>query len=381
MQDLRPMDTPPVLQREGLFHRGDQVYRIPALLYLEQHHTFLAFAEQRVSQADEKAKNIVLRRGKYQASTNQVKWKEMEVVRTAQLPGHRSMNPCPVYDEATGTLFLLFIAVQGLVSEQHQIQTRTNLVRLCCVTSEDNGKTWNPVTDLTDSAIGSAHKEWATFAIGPGHGLQLHNPTQSLVIPAYAYRLIGPEKPTPYAFCFLSNDHGKTWEMGNFTTMENTLESQVVEVNGHGQRVLYCNSRSTLRTRVQAVSSNDGVDFQHAQQIKKLFEPPHGCHGSVIGFPNPTKKILSSVDTWVLYSHPTDPLERKDLGVYLNRNPLDPAGWTKPAILARGPCAYSDLQYMGPGPSGSPQFGCLFEYENYDKILFIMFTLEQAFYS
>ncbi|XP_074046540.1 sialidase-2-like [Macrotis lagotis] len=343
----------------------------PALLYLEKYKTLLAFAEQRVSQADEEAKNIVLRRGGFKASTGQVKWKQMEVVRRAQLPDHHPKRPCPVYDEVTGTLFLLFIAVQGLVSEQHQIQTRTNLVRLCCVTSKDNGKTWSPVTDLTDSVIGSAHKEWATFASGPGHGLQLHNPTQSLVIPAYAYRLIGPEKPTPYVFCFLSNDHGKTWEMGNFITIENTLESQMVEVDGHGQRVLYCNSRSTLRTRVQAISLNDGVDFQGAQQIKKLVEPPSGCQGSVVGFPNPTKHVLGSVDTWVLYSHPTDPLELKDLGVYLNRDPLDPIGWTKPAILVKGLCAFSDLQYMGSKPNGSPQLGCLFEYGNYDQILFL----------
>ncbi|XP_068959329.1 sialidase-2 isoform X2 [Petaurus breviceps papuanus] len=368
-----------VVKKESLFKTNSQVYRIPALLYLAQHQILLAFAEQRASKADEQAKDIVLRRGKYEPSTHQVQWKEMQVVKKARLPGHRSMNPCPVYDEVTGTLFLLFIAVKGQVTENQQIHTKTNAVRLCCVTSKDQGKTWSSVQDLTNAAIGPAHKQWATFTVGPGHGVQLHNQDQTLVIPAYAYRILGPQKPIPHAFCLLSDDHGKTWKMGNFITMGNTLESQVVEVDSHGQRVLYCNSRSTLRARVQAVSQDGGVHFTGAQQVKKLVEQPLGCHGSVVGFPNPTQNASGSADTWLLYSHPKDPLKREDLGLYLNRDPLDPAGWTEPAILMRGACAYSDLQYMGPGPRGSPQFGCLFEYGNYDEILFVMFTLEQAF--
>ncbi|XP_056675958.1 sialidase-2 isoform X2 [Monodelphis domestica] len=379
---LSPMASSPLLQKKQLFHTGAHVYRIPALIYLAQHRTFLAFAEQRASTADEKAKEIVLRRGEYKPSANLVQWQEMTVMRTAQLQGHRSMNPSPVYDETTGTLFLLFIVVPGQVSEQHQITTKTNMARLCYVSSQDQGRTWSPATDLTNSAIGPAYKEWATFGIGPGHGVQLSNSSRRLVIPAYAYRILKPhKKPSPFAFCFLSDDHGQTWKMGNFTTMENTLESQVVEVGVHGQRVLYCNSRSTHKLRVQAVSFNDGMDFLDAQLNPTLVEPPHGCHGSVVGFPDPTQNVSDSADTWVLYSHPTNPSEREDLGIYLNRNPLDPKGWTKPAILARGLCAYSDLQYMGPGPNGSPQFGCLFEYGNYNEILFFMFTLEQVFHS
>ncbi|XP_043820572.1 sialidase-2 [Dromiciops gliroides] len=366
----------PVLEKERIFKMGAQAYRIPALLYLAKHHTFLAFAEQRASKKDEQAKELVLRRGEYQVSTQLVQWQEMEVLSTARLEGHRSMNPCPVYDEATETLFLLFLAVKGEVSEQFQIHNKANAARLCCVTSQNLGRSWSPCSDLTHSAIGSSYNDWATFAIGPGHGLQLHN-SGRLLIPAYAYRLLETHKePTPYAFCFSSDDHGKTWKMGNFITMEKTLESQVVEVGSHGQRFLYCNSRSTLRRRVQAVSTNDGMDFQAAQQISKLVEPLNGCQGSVIGFPDPTP---NSVDTWVLYSHPTDPLYRNNLGVYLNKDPLDPEGWSKPAMLARGPCAYSDLQYMGLGADGSPQFGCLFECKHYEEILFVMFTLKQAF--
>ena len=96
------------------------------------------------------------------------------------------MNPSPLYDEKTGTVFLFFIAIPGQVSEHHQPPTRVNVTRLCQVTSTDHGRSWSPVRDLTDSVTGPAHKDWATFAAGPGPCLQLHSPTQSLVVPAYA---------------------------------------------------------------------------------------------------------------------------------------------------------------------------------------------------
>ncbi|XP_008836328.1 sialidase-2 [Nannospalax galili] len=372
------METCPVLQRERLFHTGANAYRIPALLYLREQKTLLAFAEKRVSKKDEHAELIVLRRGGYDAATHQVQWQTQEVVTQAQLEGHRSMNPCPLYDEQTGTLFLFFIAIPGQVSEHHQLQTRVNVTRLCHVTSTDHGRTWSPVRDLTSATIGKAHQDWATFAVGPGHCLQLSNRAGSLVVPAYAYRKLHPIRaPAPSAFCFLSHNHGSTWERGNFLS-QNSLECQVAEVGTGAQRVVYLNARSSLGARVQAQSSNDGLDFQDTQAVRKLVEPPHGCHGSVVTFPSPILGPEAS-DVWLLYTHPTDSQRRTNLGVYLNPRPLDPTAWTEPTLLATGICAYSDLQSMGHGPDGSPQFGCLYESNNYEEIVFITFTLKQAF--
>ncbi|XP_031224172.1 sialidase-2 isoform X3 [Mastomys coucha] len=378
MEALRPMATCPVLQKETLFRTGVYAYRIPALLYLKKQKSLLAFAEKRASKTDEHAELIVLRRGSYNGATNRVKWQPEEVVTQAQLEGHRSMNPCPLYDKQTKTLFLLFIAVPGRVSEQHQLQTRVNVTRLCLVSSTDHGKTWSPVQDLTDTTIGSTHQEWATFAVGPGHCLQLRNSAGSLLVPAYAYRKLHPHQPpTPFAFCFISLDHGHTWKLGNFVS-ENSLECQVAEVGTGAQRVVYLNARSFLGARVQAQSPNDGLDFQDNQVVSKLVEPPHGCHGSVVAFHNPNSKPDAS-ETWLLYTHPTDSRNRTNLGVYLNQMPLDPTAWSEPTLLAMGICAYSDLQNMGRGPDGSPQFGCLYESDNYEEIIFLMFTLKQAF--
>ncbi|XP_037377835.1 sialidase-2 [Talpa occidentalis] len=369
----------PVLQREPVFQSGAHAYRIPALLYLPGQRALLAFAEKRMSKKDEHAEVIVLRRGDHDVSAQQVQWHTQEVVGAAQLEGHRSMNPSPLYDEVTGILFLFFIAVPGQVSEHHQLRTKVNVTRLCLVTSTDYGRSWSPARDLTDPAIGSAYREWATFAVGPGHCLQLHNKMQSLLVPAYAYRILGPlQSPSPFAFCFVSHDHGHTWGRGDFVAPD-TLECQVAEV-GHGpQRVVYLNARSSHRARVQAQSTNDGQTFQKPQPVQKLVEPPpSGCHGSVISFPSPHSGPRTS-DKWLLYTHPTDPQHRTNLGVYLNKRPPAPEAWSEPTLLATGSCAYSDLQGMGPGPDGSPQFGCLYESDNYEEVVFLMFTLKQAF--
>ncbi|CAI9152522.1 unnamed protein product [Rangifer tarandus platyrhynchus] len=372
------MTSCPVLQRERVFQSGAHIYRIPALLYLPQQETLLAFAEERTSKKDEHAKLIVLRRGSYDATTRQVQWHSQEAVSQAQLQGCRSMNPSPLYDETTGTIFLFFIAIPGQVSEGHQLQSGVNVTRLCQVTSRDHGRSWSPATDLTDSVIASAHSEWATFAVGPGHCLQLHNTTRSLVVPAYAYRNHqSAQEPSPSAFCLVSHDHGSTWARGSFVG-QGTLECQVAEVGDGQQRVVYLNARSPFRLRVQAQSANNGLDFEQPQQVQKLVEPPHGCQGSVIGFPSPHAGSDPPA-WWLLYTHPTDPQQRSNLGVYLNRWPPTPATWSEPTLLAPGSCAYSDLQSMGTGSDGSPQFGCLYESGDYEEIVFVMFTLKQAF--
>ncbi|XP_036276531.1 sialidase-2 [Pipistrellus kuhlii] len=372
------MASLPGLQKETLFKSGALTYRIPALLYLPQQKTLLAFAERRKSKEDEDSDLIVMRRGSYNESTYQVQWQAQEVINEAQLEGHRSMNPCPLYDERTGILFLFFIAIPGNVSEQHQLHSRANVTHLCHVISTDHGRSWSPAKDLTDSAIGSAHEEWATFAVGPGHCLQLHNEEQSLVVPAYAYRKIRDDAPpSPASFCFISNDHGLTWERGNFVAPE-TVECQVAEIGSATQRMLYINARSPRGYRIQAESVDNGLNFREAQLVQKLVEPPYGCHGSVIAFPSPSEGAEPS-DKWLLYTHPTDSRQRINLGAYLNTRPPASNAWSQPVLLAEGSCTYSDLQSLGAGPEGSPLFGCLYEYDNYEEIIFLMFTLKQAF--
>ncbi|NXK92091.1 NEUR4 protein, partial [Formicarius rufipectus] len=287
-----PMGSRHFPARTVLFEKESSgvTYRVPALLYLPCVAKLLAFAEERLSADDAHANLLVMRRGTIYGGY--VEWEDMRVLETATLQHHRSMNPCPLYDEFTGTLFLFFITVLGRTPEAYQIVTGQNVTRLCCVTSADQGLSWSTATDLTQQVIGTTIKDWATFALGPGHGIQLRS--GRLLVPAYSYHIDCKEcfgqlcKTTPHSFAFYSDDHGRAWRFGEFIPNLQTGECQLVSVDEEdGSNVLYCNARSPLGFRVQALSTDDGAVFHRGQLVQRLVEPPHGCHGSVIGFPAP----------------------------------------------------------------------------------------------
>ncbi|KAJ7320648.1 hypothetical protein JRQ81_020159 [Phrynocephalus forsythii] len=347
---------------------GGLTYRIPALLYLPSEETFLAFAEERSSPRDEDAKFLVMRRGRKDGRT--VKWGPMESLWTATLPGHRTMNPCPVYERNSRSVFLFFICVQSHVTEMQQISKGENAARLGYVVSRDGGRTWSSVKDVTGQAITDNLRKWATFAVGPGHGLQLSS--GRLVVPAYAYfihrRCLGRSFSCwtkPHCFAFYSDDGGRNWTQGQLLKTFQASECQVAELVAPDNRpVLYCNARSPDRSRVEAFSTDGGNVFLKSFLSKELTEPPNGCQGSVVSFsplatPSTPLNSPKSATAWLVFSHPTNRHKRTDLGIYLNTSPLDPGSWKAPWVLNRGPSGYSDLAVCGEGKWRV--FGCLYE--------------------
>ncbi|XP_010597881.1 sialidase-3 isoform X1 [Loxodonta africana] len=393
----------PLFQQED---EGGITYRIPALLYIPPARTFLAFAEKRSTCRDEDALHLVLRRGL--RTGHLVQWGPLESLMKATLPGHRTMNPCPVWERKRGRVYLFFICVLDHVTEQQQIVLGRNAARLCFICSQDAGCSWSEVRDITEEVIGPEIKHWATFAVGPGHGIQLQS--GRLVIPAYTYyipycffcfRL--PCKVRPHSLMIYSDDLGVTWHHGRLIRPMATVECEVAEVTGRsGHSVLYCSARTPNRHRAEAVSIDHGECFQRSALSQQLCEPPHGCQGSVVSFwpteiphdcQDPNGKDAAFVqqsppqdsslrleqeagtlsESWLLYSHPTNKKRRVDLGIYLNQAPLEAACWSRPWILHCGPCGYSDMAAV----DEEGLFGCLFECgikREYEQIAFRLFT-------
>ncbi|XP_061104798.1 sialidase-3.1 isoform X2 [Conger conger] len=331
-------------------------YRIPALIYLREAQTYLAFAEKRATPRDSDAKIIVMRKGT-----------------------------------------LLSGSIQSNTTEHHQVITGKNAARLCYISSKDNGLTWSKTKDLTDSVISKKVRNWATFAVGPGHGIQMES--GRLVVPAYVYYIHCecaciplPCSVKPHSLSFYSDDRGETWHVGHII-QRMSCECEMAEIiDRDGRSHLYCNSRNTSGHRVEALSETSGNTFDKPCLAPKLVEQcSGGCQGSVIGFPVPESlseeqagankddmnlPYSSDTQTWLLYSHPTNKRKRSDLGVYLNRSPLHTLGWEKPWIIHHGPSGYSDLAYCE-----GEQFACLMECgkeSELEEIAFVDFHLNDV---
>ncbi|XP_051009704.1 sialidase-4 [Acomys russatus] len=349
------MGPPRVPGRTVLFQRERTglTYRVPALLCVPPRPTLLAFAEQRLSPDDSHAHRLVLRRGTL--ARGSVQWGALSVLETAVLEEHRSMNPCPVLDEHSGTIFLFFIAVLGHTPEAVQIATGKNAARLCCVTSCDAGLTWGSVRDLTEEAIGTALQDWATFAVGPGHGVQLRS--GRLLVPAYTYHVDRRECfgricwTSPHSLAFYSDDHGISWHCGGLVANLRSGECQLAAVDGD---FLYCNARSPLGNRVQALSADEGTSFLPGELVPTLAETARGCQGSIVGFPAPPS-CRPQEDRWPmnLGNTPHSPCFYLRVPESLGEGAGGPVeGW-----VPRGPFCYPqswdpEKRGLEPGPHG-----------------------------
>ncbi|PWA26644.1 hypothetical protein CCH79_00001240, partial [Gambusia affinis] len=190
--------------------------------------------------------------------------------------GYRPMNPCVVYEKHTETLFLFFIYVNE--TESWQLQHHQNKARLCYMTKKKNEEKWSEFTEVTN--LVPVFKNWSTFAIGPGHGIQTK--AGRMIVPAYAYTGPENERPIPHAFCFYSDDYGRTWKCEEMLS-ETSTECQMTEIVDSSRRdsLIYCNARTYGGHRVQAKIDKSG--FRTLTTVTPLTELNKGCHGTAMG--------------------------------------------------------------------------------------------------
>lgn len=115
--------------------------------------------------------------------------------------------------------------------------------------------------------------------------------------------------------------------------------------SGMGNRVV--SERGPHQARVRP-SANNGLDFQGDSMGAEAGGAPTAAKGASSASHSPS--VGSELtDWWLLYTHPTDPRQRSNLGVYLSPMVPGPATWSEPHPAGPGSCAYSDLQSMGTG--------------------------------
>lgn len=350
-----------------VFTSGKEGYasiRIPAVLVTNK-GTVLAFAEGRLRPTDQAENDIVFKRSTDGGKT----WSELKVIHE---DGANSLNnPTVVQDQASGRIFLLYQRIPGHLKE-HSKNTATGLdgpdiYRNLLVTSDDDGVTWSKPQDIT--ATTKRPERATTVASGPGIGIQL---TRG----AHKGRLIFPFNEGPYGkwqnFAVFSDDGGKSWKYGADAPdamvpdgkggeRSQINEVQMVELSDGSVRL---NSRQFANAKVRrtSVSKDGGATWSPVAELPEIKDP--SCMAGMIRYSFDDANGKGRL----IHTGP-DSLKRDHGTVYLSLD--DGATWPVKRELYPGSFAYSVPTKLADG-----QVGCLFEADNYGRIVFARFPLE-----
>jgi sialidase-1 len=350
-----------------VFLSGENGYastRIPSVV-VTRSGTVLAFAEGRQKPRDQAENDIILRRSTDAGAT----WQPQQVV--AADGAHSLNNPTAVVERTTGRVFLMYQRIPAHLTE-HSEHTATghegpDVYRNLLVWSDNDGATWSDPLDVTRTTKRPTGA--TTIASGPGIGIQLTRGR-------HAGRLIIPFNEGPYwkwqNFSVISDDQGRSWRCGEnvpgaFVTdpqhgeRSQINEVQMVELSDGSVRL---NSRPFAATRVRktSVSRDGGLTWSPVEDVPDL--PCPSCMGSILRYS--FDDVAGSGR--LLFSGPHGAKRRQGT---ISLSTDDGGSWPVRKVLWPGPFAYSVLTRL---PDGT--VGCLFEADDYARIIFARFPIE-----
>ncbi len=338
--------------------------RIPSVI-VTRPGTVLAFAEGRAAATDQAQNDIILKRSSDGGKT----WGPLQLIHDDG--AHSLNNPTAVVEQQSGRVFLMYQRIPAHLKE-HSTNTETgfegtNIYRNLLVWSDDDGRTWTRPLDVTRSTKRATNA--TTIASGPGIGIQL---TRG----AHRGRLILPFNEGPFYqwnnFAVYSDDRGATWKFGEnvpgtfvpdakMGKRSQLNEVQMVELSDGSMRL---NSRQFAGAKVRktSISKDGGATWSPVQDVPALRDP--SCNASILRYSFDD----GSGQGRILFSGP-DSARRDNGTLYLSLD--DGATWPVKRVLWPGSFAYSVLTRL---PDG--MVGCLFEADNYGRILFARCSLD-----
>jgi len=353
------------IQMKTLWKKGTgkyNNYRIPSLIVTIK-GSVLAICEGREA-GDSGDIDLLLKRSEDNGKT----WSNEQVIWSDG--SNTCGNPCPVVDEETGRIWLWTTWNNGQDKETeivHRTSISPRIPYLCY--SDDDGLVWSTPVDMSEICRDTS---WGWYATGPGIGIQIKNGRYRgrLVIPAnHSYN--DPEgnlRDGPYgtgAHVIYSDDHGKTWKVGQSIT-PGCNESQVTELSD-GSLLMNMRSYNDQYCRAISLSLDGGATWSPVKHDLQLVESK--CQASILNFGNYKGENVH------LFSNPAVPVGRTHMTIKTSFN--DCREWSNAKLIYSGPSAYSCLTKL---PGG--RIGLLFETgikKRYEKIVFVSFKDDELF--
>ena len=344
---------------------GYACYRIPAIIKAPNGE-LLAFAEGRVNGCNDFGNvDIVLRRSDAKGNS----WRKIsKIVDYGKL---QAGNPAPVVDMLDpefpeGRIFLFYNTGNN---HEGEIRKGNGLREVWFITSTDNGNTWSTPTNITQSVHRPNNppkynfkEDWRSYALTPGHALQLKNPKQEGRIYVPANHSAGPPQKgfNDYrAHGFYSDDHGKSWKLSESVDVPSSNESIAVELSDGQLMQNIRHQNGSQRERLVALSSDGGNSWDTTFFDAQLPSPV--CQGSIIDYQLQNKKRA------LLFSNPNNQRSRKNMTVRASFD--DGKTWLISRIIREGESAYSDLVILK-----NNKIGLLYEHGNDGGIHFAHFN-------
>lgn len=362
-------------------------FRIPGMI-VSPDGSILLFAEGRRGEGsdprrDENAPiDLVMRR----STDNGRTWEPLVVIDSGYRPDGGLVDfadPTPVLDATTGTVFLFYgqwpdiapITVDYGQSTDPDDGNHVVWVR----SSSDNGMTWSDREQIVypdEPHETSDGLYWRQAEPGPGNGIQLRwqddsgAPNGRLIIPA---KRSGSKTPngevTVEPFVYYSDDHGKTWRVGNVTPGPDANEDEVVELTDGS--VLLDARQNSGDFRRRHLSTDGGVTWE-ADRPDDI--PITAVDGSLARYS--AARSMHDRDR-LLFSGPRGEggLNRNNITVWTSYD--EGKTFTNPVQFNTGFAAYSVLQRLSDGKIGMVVETAQDEGVRYGEITFYRFDIAE----
>jgi sialidase-1 len=251
--------------RSEVYREGENNYRffrIPSLMSTDT--CLLAFSEGRKnSLADHGQIDIVLKRSWDNGRT----WEKMIVVTAFE--NQSCQNPTPVYIQEQNKIILLFTKRTVSTDTEDQIRSGTaaGYMGAYMTISQDLGKTWSEIQEITDQV---KSEDWRWYAFGPGGAIHLKNQDLHrgrIIVPANHSTSGGNGNEFLGAHVIYSDNNGEKWHIGA-TDSEGlgTVNPNELTVAETSSGTIYFNTRS----------QNDAPDPLSNRAI--TYSPDGGSH-------------------------------------------------------------------------------------------------------
>lgn len=355
---------------------GYASYRIPAIIK-HKNGDLLAFSEGRVDHAGDYGNVDIV----YKISSDNGKtWGKLQVA--VDYDKLQAGNAAPVVDllDPTYPQGRIFLFYNTGNNHEGEVRKGNGLREAWYITSTDGGKIWSEAVNITTQVhqpkqpkLNAAYNfdaDWRAYANTPGHGLQFDSGNYKGRIYIPANHSAGEPKSAGrdyYAHAYYSDDHGKTFKIGQKVPFEGGNETMAAQISKKG---LYMNSRNqqgNVRSRIVSYSSDGGATWDTTFYDKNLPDPVN--QGSTLSWKKGSKYILAVCNA-------ADEKHRDNLTLRLSKD--QGKSWYFEKVIANSPAGYkgSFSAYSDIVKINKKEIGVLYEKDDYKEIVFVPVSLK-----